>query len=711
MTSLQLLVADLLFRLSTLDWLGVLDLILVTLLFFIILLLLQRSRAANLLRGVLFLGMVLVVIAVFLPLPTFDWVIRLALLIMLIVTPLVLQPELRRLLENIGRWAGLTRTARQTSAEIVIPKLSRALESLADTKTGALIVLEGDTPLDDVMAAGIPVNGRVTSELLLTIFHDKTPLHDGAVIIRGDQVAAAGCVLPLTEKAMNGWGRRYGTRHRAAMGMSEQSDALILIVSEETGHISYTRNGRLRSNVDLQTARQQIAGFYTSDADEPNALTLSGIIRNLKKSYRQNKKKITSPNLGNALFTLGVALVLALTAWAFVIQQTNPTERPVYEGVALRLADLPDNLVIMNEPPETISVQIQTTAQMLPSLDSEAFQATASLADLPPGLQQVPVVVSANLPQVEIMRVEPAVISVELAENISKPFSVTVVLQERTVSAAYRIVGAPIASPDTAVVSGPKPLVDQVKTVQAALAVDNPTTSIQEIRPLLAVNAEGNLVEGVTVEPKQTQVSLAVTRKRNARDVGIRAITTGAPPEGYWLSGLSVEPSVVTIQGDTAVLNEIGSYVDTLPVDISQAAGQLTVDVPLAIPAEVEVITTEGEPVKTVTVIAQVTTRRGDLSLTRKVELFNAAEGITVTVQPKTIDLLLSGPLPVLQDIEAHPDLVQVSINAAGLTEAQETEIEPEITAPDGLKVQLAPATVTVTVVTPPEPEEPDSGN
>lgn len=709
MTSLQLLVADLLFRLSTLDWLGVLDLLLVTLLFFIILLLLQRSRAANLLRGVLLLGMVLVVIAVFLPLPTFDWVIRLALLIMLIATPIILQPELRRLLENIGRWAGLTRTARQTSAEIVIPKLSRALESLAATKTGALIVLEGDNPLDDVIATGIPVNGRVTSELLLTIFHDKTPLHDGAVIIRGDQVVAAGCVLPLTEKAMNGWGRRYGTRHRAAMGMSEQSDALILIVSEETGHISYTRDGRLHSNVDLQTARQQIADFYTGEANEPNSLTLSGIIHNLKKSYRQSKQTITGPDWKHTFFTLFVALVLALTAWAFVIQQTNPTERPVYEGVVLHLEDLPENLVIMNNPPETISVQVQTTAQMLPSLDSEAFQAVASLADLPPGLQQVPVVVNTNLPQVEIMRVEPAVISVELAENISNPFSVTVVLQERTISAAYQIVSAPIASPDTAVVSGPKPLVDQVNTVQATLSVDNPTTSIQEIRPLLPLDAEGKRVDGVTVDPNQTQISLAVTRKRNARDVGIRAITTGTPPEGYWLSGLSVEPSVVTIQGDTAVLNEIGSYVDTLPVDISQATGQLTVDVPLAIPAEVEVITTEGVPVKTVTVVAQVTSRSGDLSLTREVELFNTAEGITVTVQPETIDLLLSGPLPILQDIEAHPELVQVYINAAGLTEAQETEIEPEITVPEGLKVQLVPATVTVTVIIPPEPEEPDT--
>jgi len=709
MTSLQLLVADLFFRLSTLDWLGVLDLLLVTLLFFVILLLLQRSRAANLLRGVLLLGMILVVIAVFLPLPTFDWVIRLALLIMLIATPIVLQPELRRLLENIGRWAGLTRTARQTSVEIVIPKLSRALESLAVTKTGALVVLEGDVPLDDVIASGIPVNGRLTSELLLTIFHDKTPLHDGAVIIRGDQVVAAGCVLPLTEKAMNGRGRRYGTRHRAAMGMSEQSDALILIVSEETGHISYTRDGRLQSNVDLQTARQQIADFYTGETDEPNTLTFSGIIHNLKKSYRQSKQTITGPDWKHSLFTLFVALVLALTAWAFVIQQTNPTERPVYEGVVLRLEDLPENLVIMNNPPETISVQVQTTAQMLPSLDSDAFQAVASLADLPPGLQQVPVVVSTNLPQVEIMRVEPAVISVELAENISKPFSVTVVLQERTISAAYQIVGAPIASPDTAVVSGPKPLADQVKTVQATLSVDNPTTSIQEIRPLLALDAEGNLVEGVTVDPNQTQISLAVTRKRNARDVGIRAITTGTPPEGYWLSGLSVEPSVVTIQGDTAVLNEIGSYVDTLPVDVSQATGQLTVDVPLAIPAEVEVITTEGVPVKTVTVVAQVTTRSGDLSLTREVELFNTAAGLTVTVQPETIDLLLSGPLPILQDIEAHPELVQVFIDAAGLTEAGQIEIEPEITVPDGLKVQLVPTTVTVTVITPPELEEPDT--
>lgn len=708
MASLQILLADLLFRLSTLDWLGVLDLILVTLLFFVILLLLQRSRAANLLRGVLLLGMILAVIAVFLPLPTFDWVIRIALLIMLITTPIILQPELRRLLENIGRSAGLARTARQTSAETVIPELSRALENLSASKTGALIVLEGDLPLDDVIATGIPVNGRVTSELLLTIFHDKTPLHDGAVIIRGDQVVAAGCVLPLTEKAMNGWGRRYGTRHRAAMGLSEQSDALILVVSEETGNIAFTRHGRLHSRVDLQSARQQIADFYTAQTEEPSVLTISGLLHNFKQSYQQNKNKIAGPNIWQAIFTLIVAIILALTAWAFVIQQTNPTERPVYEGVLLRLEDKPDNLVIMNDPPATISVQVQTTEQLLSSLDADSLQATASLAGLSSGIQQVPVTVNTNLPQVEIMRIDPPVITVELAENVNQSFPVSVVLLDQSISAAYQIVGAPIASPETAVVSGPKPLVDQVNSVQAALSVNNPTTSIREIRPLRALDASGKIVQGVTIEPGQAEISLTVTRKQNARDVGIRAITTGTPPEGYWLSGLSVDPPVVTIQGDTAVLNEIGSFVDTLPVDISQATGQLSVDVPLAVPSDVEVITAEGKPVKTVTVIAQVTTRSGDLTLTRDVDIFNAAEGVTVTVKPEMVDLLLSGPLPTLLEIEENPEMVQVFINAAGLTQAEELELSPEIVVPEGLKIQLVPTTVTVSIV-PPEPAEPDS--
>lgn len=326
------------------------------------------------------------------------------------------------------------------------------------------------------------------------------------------------------------------------------------------------------------------------------------------------------------------------------------------------------------------------------------------MADLVPGLYHLDIQVTPSVPQVRVLSVEPTAIDLELAQVISRTLPVTIDLaNQQSMSPAFQIVRAPVATPETVQISGPAPLVGQVSQVRARLSLANVTASLQELRPLEALDEAGRVVSGITIQPAQVQVNVTIQQRLNALDVGVRAVTENTPPPGYWLSDLSAAPASITLQGDPARLSGIGSFVDTLPVDLSNAVGDLTVRIPLDLPPGVQALDSEGNPVQTVTVMARVTPRAGDLLVTKEVEVLNVPPGVRVTIEPKQVDLLLSGPLPTLNTIETNPDLVRVLISAAGLPRGQSTELPLKILVPDGIEAQVVPPSVLVTV---PEPAE-----
>lgn len=235
--------------LSTVDLFTILDIGLVALVFFGLLHLIRGTQAVQLLRGMLLFILIIVVLSNVLRLSAFNWLLRLSFPALLISIPVIFQPELRRGLERLGR-AGkfLTPTTGETTTPAVIQEITRAVAELSSRRHGALIVLERDTGLQDIADTGKKLDAVVSDDLLLTIFFPKTPLHDGAVIIRGDRILVARAVLPLA------MGREpdshLGTRHLAAIGLTERTDAIVLVVSEETGIISIVRNGLIRRRLD-----------------------------------------------------------------------------------------------------------------------------------------------------------------------------------------------------------------------------------------------------------------------------------------------------------------------------------------------------------------------------------------------------------------------------------------------------------------------------
>jgi diadenylate cyclase len=202
----------------------------------------------TLLRGVVVVGLIFLVVLSFFNLPALNWLFTNTLPSLLLAIPVIFQPELRRALEQLGRVDGYLRFFRRRKDSPVATAVTSACLRLSQRRHGALIVIEMGTGLQEYIDTGTLIDAIVTPELLLTIFNKHTELHDGAIIIRNERIAAAGAVMPLSTSSISD--KQMGLRHRAGLGMSESSDAVVVIVSEERGHISIAHNGRILGKQD-----------------------------------------------------------------------------------------------------------------------------------------------------------------------------------------------------------------------------------------------------------------------------------------------------------------------------------------------------------------------------------------------------------------------------------------------------------------------------
>lgn len=239
---------------SIINFWDIVDIIIVAYLIYKIIDLIRKTSSYSIAKGLLVLLVVLWLSSA-LNLTMINWLIKKAVDIGIIALVILFQPEIRKFLSKVGNrgfWALFPKKIQNASEiEGVINQTVVACQNLAETKTGALIIFEREYKLNDIMATGTIVNADVTSELLKNIFYPKAPLHDGALIIRDCRIAAAGCVLPLTNNT--NLSKDLGMRHRAGLGASEQSDALVVVVSEETGAISVAAEGMLKRNLNRDT--------------------------------------------------------------------------------------------------------------------------------------------------------------------------------------------------------------------------------------------------------------------------------------------------------------------------------------------------------------------------------------------------------------------------------------------------------------------------
>ncbi len=246
--------------LSRAGWVEVIDVVVVAFILYQLLRLVRGTQAMQLIVGLAVLGLI-AVISIRLHLILLGWLFQTAAPYLVITIVVLFQPELRRILDQVGRIGHLGRPLSAFNPQLfnrAVAEAIRAADRLASRRIGALVAFEREVGLEDYAATGVRINGELSSEFLQSIFFPNSPLHDGAVIVRGNTILAAGCLLPLADEATVR--ERLGTRHRAAIGLSLASDALVLVVSEETGSISVVENGRISRNLDSEGLRRRLLG-------------------------------------------------------------------------------------------------------------------------------------------------------------------------------------------------------------------------------------------------------------------------------------------------------------------------------------------------------------------------------------------------------------------------------------------------------------------
>lgn len=240
------------------EWTGILEILVLAVVFYYLIRFFRGTRGAAVLSGLVFLLILLMLFTHFLSLNTLSWLLQRFSVYLALAFVVIFQPEIRRALAELGKQSVFSPGATQKE---VVDDIVKAVESLADQKIGALIAIEREIGTRHIQESGTRIDSAVTPELIASIFFPHTPLHDGGVIIRGDRILSAGCVFPLSQRLE--LSRSLGTRHRAAIGFTEETDALVVVVSEETGAISVAYRGRLSRGIELERLQRILASILS----------------------------------------------------------------------------------------------------------------------------------------------------------------------------------------------------------------------------------------------------------------------------------------------------------------------------------------------------------------------------------------------------------------------------------------------------------------
>ena len=270
---------------STIGILDIIDIVVVAYFLYRLYLMLKNTRAATLVKGLLVLVAFMIVCRT-LNLHVISWLLEKRMTVIMVALPVVFQPELRRALEQIGRGKLFRKGSEldEQELEAMLEDVAAATKVMSKAKVGALMVFERATGLVERIETGVPIDGLVSSGLIQNIFVKDTPLHDGAVVIRGNRIVAACCLLPLTEN--RNLSQELGTRHRAAIGISEQSDAMVLVVSEETGAISIARNGELVRYLTVDDVKEILRNAIV----QPHVVVKDNLVDKIKGMFGGEKK-------------------------------------------------------------------------------------------------------------------------------------------------------------------------------------------------------------------------------------------------------------------------------------------------------------------------------------------------------------------------------------------------------------------------------------
>lgn len=414
-------------------------------------------------------------------------VFRSALLFFIAAVVVAIQPELRKFIEKIGNnsinksiayyikyWLSSKKkvTIVQKISDNTINEIAKGCFKMGKVKTGALIAIEGDIPLNEYIESGIQVNADITGALLINIFEKNTPLHDGAVIIRKDKIEAATCYLPLTQNT--NINKDLGTRHRAAIGLTEVTDAIVIIVSEETGFVSIAKNGEIKHNIDRETLVEEL--------------------RNYKLKYENKKIKIKSKRLTQNIPIIVLSLLASLIMWVMVSNSYNPIESITLKGVQIdvineeAIYDIGKTYKILGET--TVDVKITDRKDVIDNISYNDIQVIADMSKLSI-TNSIPLEVNIDRYSTAECKLSESTIQISIEDLATTEIGISV---ETVGDNSNYFISEIRLNPDTVVVTGADSVVQTIGSASVTLDKSKLTENYKEKLSIEIYDKNGNII-------------------------------------------------------------------------------------------------------------------------------------------------------------------------------------------------------------------------
>lgn len=399
------------------------------------------------------------------------------------------------------------------------------------------------------------------------------------------------------------------------------------------------------------------------------------------------RPNLTADRLGTAV----LSLVLALIIWLVAVNQENPLiTQDFQQRVPVTVLGLAENLVLVQDlSNEAVKLKIRAPRTSWETLDASDFRAVVDLTSLDPGQHDVPIKVTSVDPKVDILDVQRPQLRVTLDPLEHREVPVQVEIMDGTAFGYdYQ---QPVYSPMSVTVSGPASLVQQVSRARAEVYLRNAKAQVERVQNLTPVDTQNRPVTGITAEPTSVQVVVPVEQWPGRKEVAVRVKLSGRPSDGYRMSTVRVEPSTVVLQGDSTRLSQVPGYVETEPLSLDGATGDVRRRLRLILPEGVT--SYDGD---TVTATAGVTAMEGGVTLSHAIVLQGLGAGLLAEPALNNVDVILSGPVPRLDTLNS--DDVYVVLDLNGLL-AGTHSVKPKVALPDGIRVEgVIPETVEVVI-------------
>ncbi len=414
---------------------------------------------------------------------------------------------------------------------------------------------------------------------------------------------------------------------------------------------------------------------------------------------RTSRERLMLRALWNNVGTLILAFLLAVLVWVVAVNEENPIEeRTLTQGVPVEIVRSED-MILMDTSASRVQVTLRAPRQSWSRLSAQQVHVTANVEGLEPGTWPVALAARVDLDGARVVDIQPAEITVTIERSDTRQVPVEVEITGEP-AAGYEA-EQPVLEPESVTVSGPAPAVARVSRVEARLSLEGLKRDYIGPVALAPVDADGNAAEDVTITPESVQVHVPVTQKQGFREVAVKVVITGEVASGYQVTNISVAPSIITVgSSDPRLVQQMPGFVNTQPLDISDASDDVVRRLPLELPDGVTVV--DGP-----TVVVQVSIAAIEYSATiaRSLEMRGLGAGLSAAASPDTVDVILLGPLPVLDDLTLQD--VRVVLNLSGLppgtyqvvpqVELLPAALRAENVLPSQIEVVISPSTPTPT--------------